>query len=284
MFYEVHKLMPHFEQNQWGESLRNPMDQVDCCPLWEKEKIKMVLEFKEHPKPWWGAQLHLQAQCPTLLLTGAAWNLSVPSVCLIRWPSSARAFLGLLAGSAQPARGALSPPCPVPAHREGIEGTWGSMLYHITSPHCLFFCVTSSSPPKPLSPPLAFSWWLHFLFHWVNKENFFIFTSLSLPTSWPCTHYPLYPLSLYSLPPAFPPCSYEQSPCQAWDSSPHHLLKDLPSAFRPHLSCISLHCLYCIIPTYFQICYNIFYFKKKNKNLPGPQVTFQLLSCLTVPL
>lgn len=194
MFYEVHKLMPHFEQNQWGESLRSPMDQVDCCPLQEKEKIKIVLEFKDHPKPWWGAQLHLQAQCPTLLLTGADWNLSVPSVCLIRRPSSARGSWGSCQDQ-HSLRGELwaLPALSLPTVRASRAREEACMLYHITSPHCLFFCVTPSSPHKPLSLPLALSWWLHFLFHWVNKENFFIFTSLNLPTSWPFTPYPLYP-------------------------------------------------------------------------------------------
>lgn len=105
---------------------------------------------------------------------------------------------------------------------------------------------------------------------------------MSLPASWPCIHYPLYAsFSVLGIP-HLPSC-YQGSARPApdispstheWDSSPCHLVKDLPPptpAISSLLSCIILNHLYDRIPPRFQVCYNISLKKKQNKTSLDPK-------------
>lgn len=155
----------------------------------------MVLELKDYPKPQWGGsvstlgwpfncfpdwgQIQGLCLCHTCVFTGG------PPQPVGSWGSWAR--------SVCPGK-VLTPSLPsqLPTRRaqKACEEARSIISRHpvFSSFHTFF------SHLEFLPPPLALSWWPHFLFHWENRENNLIFATFSLSTSWPCIHYPLYPL------------------------------------------------------------------------------------------
>ena len=218
--------MPHFKQRSTEHRPEKPFGPSRLLFSLDGEKSQDGSRTsRDHPKPQWKG-LSFNSGLSASWNLRASWNpcLHHPCVLLSSPPQPVGSW-----GSGGPC-GRVRVPCgrssdPLlalsPATHEDRESVWGE--HSITSHHPLYFHLfhTYFSRFKPPPPPQAFCGWPHFLFHWATRENDLIFAPLSLPTSWPCMHYPLESMS------AVTPCT----PCLPSDcqgSAPHPRLELQP--------------------------------------------------------